>query len=570
MASIEQAPRLALALAVLVAAGLIGVPRVWRSVLLTPALVVAGSLVFYAALALSGLNLEQARAEGMLMAPLASASSPPAAIVKGLPLVRWDVLAGEWHHLAIIAVVVLIAVPLNTASIEVETGQDADFDREFRVSGIANVVAGIVGGMPGYASVSRTSLNFKAGATSRAAGIWCGLLILAVTFAFTPVLTYLPKPVLAGLLVALSYGMVREWLWDSFFRLPLSEYVLILAITALIVGPGLVPGFGFGILASTVLFVYRYGRARHVRHGFSASQHSSNKERPVPHIASLRRRGEAARVLSLQGYLFFGSAIGIVDSCRQLIEREGVQYLLLDFRLVEGIDISASSAFAKLYQVCRRRSGQLLLTGLGEPVRHLLDRTGLLALPGLHVLPDLDRGLEWIEDQLLAGDPLPAEAGGCDSDLHVLLQQNLTAEALDVVLNMCNTISFSPGEALFRRNDPGDSLYLIERGQVSVMLPFEDGQPARLGSSGAGTVVGEGAVHAAAALRRRHRRHHLPGPPAYTRRAGHDAARLPGRGAPVPQVDREDPGWSAGSRQQPSQGPVVGVWRAVAAGPSVP
>jgi len=77
----------------------------------------------------------------------------------------------------------------------------------------------------------------------------------------------------------------------------------------------------------------------------------------------------------------------------------------------------------------------------------------------------------------------------------VLLRQNLTAEALDVVLNMCNTISFSPGEALFRRNDPGDSLYLIERGQVSVMLPFEDGQPARLGSSGAGTVVGEMALY---------------------------------------------------------------------------
>jgi SulP family sulfate permease len=51
------------------------------------------------------------------------------------------------------------------------------------------------------------------------------------------------------------------------------------------------------------------------------------------------------------------------------------------------------------------------------------------------------------------------------------------------------------GEALFLHGEPGDAMYLVERGRVTVSLPLAGGRSVRLRSYGAGTIVGEMAVY---------------------------------------------------------------------------
>jgi len=102
--------------------------------------------------------------------------------------VRWDGLLDQWQNFLAMTVIVVVTILLNATGLELATRRDVDFDRELRINGIANILSGLTGGMVGYLSFSRTSLNFRAGALSRLAGVWTAILCLGVTFWFTPAL----------------------------------------------------------------------------------------------------------------------------------------------------------------------------------------------------------------------------------------------------------------------------------------------------------------------------------------------------------------------------------------------
>lgn len=500
--ALADAPALAWATTLLVATALVVLPRLIRHVLLVPAIIVAGIAVFYAGLALSGGDVETAWAGGLLIRPLDGAGfTLPGVLPSGD---AWGALRSEWRSFLAMVVVVIVTILLNASGLELATRRDVDLDRELRANGVANIASGFAGGMVGYLSLSRSLLNVQAGAVSRAAGVWAAILSAGVAFAFTPALFYVPRPLLAGLLLYLGLALLREWLWDAFFKLPLHEYTLIVGILVLIAARDIITGVVAGLLVASVFFAYSYSRADYIRHNLSASTHRSNKERSLADMAELQHRGMTARALCLQGYLFFALAAKLVETCRELILRAGVRHLLLDFRMVQGLDASVALAFGKLHQLCARHGVSLTLSGLRPDIEALLSQMRFLPHPEILVVADLDRGLEWIEHRLLtpavaAEDGGPgtsdADTGLAEVNLRHTLAPHFTGNALEVLLGLCETVELPREAVLMRRGEAGDALYFVERGEVSVFVSFGDRQRKRVRTLGAGTVVGEMALY---------------------------------------------------------------------------
>jgi len=492
MPSLATVPMLAWATAVPVALALLIVPRFYKHLLLIPAVIVAGIVVFYAGLWVSGGSLDLARSQGLLMGPIDDAGR--AWQWWSVSTAPWSALVGEWKHLLAMVVVVMVSILLNAAGLELATHREVDLDRELRINGLANLVSGASGGMVGYLQVSRSLLNFQAGAGSRAAGLWMALVCGAVAVFFTSIVAYAPRPVLAGLLLYLGFALLREWLWDAYFKLPLPEYMLIVVILALIASQGIIAGVGFGLLVASGFFAYSYSRTDYIRHNLSSSTHRSNKERSREEMAALRERGGIARALCLQGYLFFVLASSLVDTCRQLITREGVRYLLLDFRMVQGLDASAALGFTKLHQLCARHQVGLVLSGVRPELQTVLRQMRFLPHREISVVEDLDRGLEWIEDRVLE-----AGSGGTgpvrEVSLREMLGEHFSPAALEILLGACQTVELESGATLIRRGDPGDALYFIERGELAVLMALPNEQQKRVRALTPGTVVGEMALY---------------------------------------------------------------------------
>jgi SulP family sulfate permease len=491
--------------ALLAAVALLLVRRWVRHYLVMPAVLAASVLVFYLCLAAGGMGLAEARAQGLLFEPLGAVPLEPP--FTSLPsAIEWTALLGQWRNWLALAFVTVLTILLNSTGLELATGHDVDFDRELRVNGAANLVSGALGGLTGYVSLSRSLLNFQAGATARWAGVWTAALCLGACFLFTPVLAFVPRPVLAGLLLYLACDLFREWVWSAAFKLPRLEYALSLAILCLIAFQGIVVGVAVGLVVAMMLFAISYGRASPIRHAFSCATLRSNKERSLEEAALLREHGHRARAFCLQGYLFFGTSSAVVEKCREAMEREGARCVLLDFRMAQGLDASATLSFTKLEQLCARSKTQLLFSGLRAEAEAVLRQTRFLPRPAVTECPDLDRGLEWMEEFILteawgAAQTISERPGRIPSVTRLeanwkrMFGEHFTPEALAALTSCLETVELREGQALFEQGDPGDALFFIERGRLSVLLRLEEGLVKRLRTFGPGTVVGEMAVY---------------------------------------------------------------------------
>ena len=182
-----------------------------------------------------------------------------------------------------------------------------------------------------------------------------------------------------------------------------------------------------------------------------------------------------------------------------------MRYLILDLRRVTGLDSSAVISLVKCRQIAEAQSITLVLTHVAEAVQRCFERDGLLGSDGtVRVFSDLDHGLEWCEEELLAAERITA--------LHVPV--TLSAQLADSGFKRADTarlreflerIEFAEGEVLLRQGEAADKLYFIEGGTVSVYLEMERGQRVRLRTLGLGTAVGElglylGTTHTASVI----------------------------------------------------------------------
>jgi SulP family sulfate permease len=264
---------------------------------------------------------------------------------------------------------------------------------------------------------------------------------------------------------------------------------------------GIVAGVLLGVIAACLLFVVRYGRVNCFRLEFDGRGRRSNVERTVDESRALDGEARALYGVALQGFLFFGTAYSILTHIRARLEasadapdaRPGVRFVLVDFARVHGVDASSTASFVRLRQACARANAQLVLTGLSPALKAWFAKgiTDTKGASGPHEFADLDNGLEWIETQMLrALKPSQAtRAGGFASTL---------PDTLDALRPHLDTLALAPGEYVFRQADPGDSIYFVETGRVTVALSVGEGRTLRLRSFGAGTIVGEMAVYTGA------------------------------------------------------------------------
>lgn len=481
MAKLAATGAFALALALL---------RRFRHPLALPATLAAAVVISHLGLALAGLSGEAARAGGWLFA-----EPPPATLWKPwLPAVwsaiHWPTMLALLPDMLAVLVVTALAVLMATSTLEVVAGEDADLNRELRAEGCAALAAAALGGLVGGLSTSRSMVNRAAGGTGRLSGLTCGL-VAAVLVAVdgSALIAQVPKLVVGGLLAHL--GIQFLWTWTIAVRreLGLVDWLTVCAIVLVIARYGYVPGVGLGVLAGCLIFAVRYARTPIVKHRMSLAERRSNVDRSPTASITLSRLGAVVPILQLQGFVFFGSAYRLHEQVKALLPVS--RAVVLDFKLVSGLDSSATLSFRKMAQAAAAAKVLLLLAGLSASCRRDLEHAGLLAgdLP-VESRATLDHALERCEELLLAD--AEAQALLRHDTFQDWLARQLGADAVAArVLEAATRLELESGAPLCRQGDPSDTLLLVERGRVSVVLNLGSPSPVRLRVMDGQAVLGE-------------------------------------------------------------------------------
>jgi len=471
--------------ALVVAVSLFVLSRRVHHFLVIPGVLIGAMVGFHLARVACGLDVTAARELGMLLAPLQVGEWTHAG---NFPYreIRWDLLFHHGKDFAAMTTVAIITALLNTTSLELASGIESDADRELKSLGLANLLVGVCGGMVSVNSFSRSILNRNAGANSPWATRGCAALILAIMLLVPGAIGLLPKPVLTGLILFLGVTMLVAWTIDARRTMPASEHLIVLTIIVIVAWLGMVPGVVLGLVIACVSFVFTLSRSPTIRGDFTLRDRRSNVERPAPQAEILLAQGDAMRGFALQGFLFFGTTTRVLDEVRAALHK--TRFVLLDFRLVQGIDGSSGVALKKLKSLCQESRIPLGLAGLSPDVQATLHRGNFgLDDPQLHLFPDLDRALEWCEDRLIA-EAIPHSA------LLAAFSGVLTSDEVSYLLSHFDRVHVAAGALLLRQGDASDSMFIVEQGRVSVYLHVDEGDARRLirlRTYSVGTVVGE-------------------------------------------------------------------------------
>lgn len=480
-----------LAVAVAIALLLHALNRRLRSPLVIPLAVIVLVLGFQAVRVLLGLSIEQLAGTGWLL-PIRAGQSfnepLPLVLQQGFEQIDWAVLWSPAMAFPGLFVVMLLAILVKSTALELSRGHDIDLNRELRSVGLQNMLAGPVGGLPGYLSTSSTLLADRMGPAHRGVSLGA-VLISALLLVFgDQVVAAVPTPLLGGLLLWISADLLFYWIVRARQQLALAEYVVVLLILGLILVAGFTWGLVLGLACAVGVFVAQYSRSDVIRHALTGSEYQSHLDRSEWRIEALRELGGAILIVRVQGFLFFGTSEQLRHRILALIAEadQPVTDVILDSHWVTGIDAAAVSSFQRLLQAFQHQGVALVMTRTPASVRQSLEAAALNA-PRLSFEDDPEQALYGCENALLQRhrpeqqrlERIPLRTG-----LEQLLGDGAGADAFARWF-ACQTLA--PGETLVRHDAVADTLYLVESGRAVVRSP--DGL--LVAGLGPGAVIGE-------------------------------------------------------------------------------
>ncbi len=252
-----------------------------------------------------------------------------------------------------LAAVGLLESWMTAQIVDEMTDTSSDKNRESKGQGIANIVAGLFGGMAGCAMIGQSVINVKSGGRGRLSTLLAGIFLLILLVVLGPWVKQIPMPALVAVMVMVSIGTFS---WASFKNLHLhpksSSIVMVSTVLVVVFTHNLAIGVGVGVLLSGIFFARKVSQVLRVRSVLE---------------------GEC-RSYTVTGQLFFASADAFV---KQYDFKEVLSKVRIDVTHAHFWDLTAVAALDKVVLKFRREGAEVEITGLNEASATLVDRLGV-------------------------------------------------------------------------------------------------------------------------------------------------------------------------------------------------
>lgn len=251
-------------------------------------------------------------------------------------------------------------------------GERLHADHELLGLGAANLASSLSGGFAVTGSMSRSSVNYAAGANTPLASLITAALMTILLCTPTAWMSPLPMATLAATIIIGVLGMLdfdtprQAWRYD---RGDALAWLVTLSGVLLL---GVEEGVVLGLILSLGTVIARASRPHLAIIGrIPGTQHFRNITRyqteTLPHLLMLR----------IDAGLFFGNAEAVTDQIQQTVQPEH-RHVLLALSAVNQIDTTGLYALSELNRVLQQRGVQLHLSEVKGPIMDRLKQTDLL------------------------------------------------------------------------------------------------------------------------------------------------------------------------------------------------
>ncbi len=285
-------------------------------------------------------------------------SALPAFSLPDIPL-TWETLRIILPYSLPLAVVGLLESLMTATIVDDYTDTASDKNRECKGQGMANIVAGLFGGMAGCAMIGQTVINVKSGGRGRLSTFWAGLFLLILVVLLGRWVSQIPMAALVAVMIMVSIGTFS---WASIKNVrvyPWTATFVTFTTVAVVVGThNLALGVGVGVLLSALCFAARIARLLHV-------------------TSRLVAEG-AERIYHVRGQLFFASTTAFTAA---FDFREKLRKVTLDVTHSHFWDTTSINALDKVVIKFREQGTAVEIVGLNAQSKAIVERLAIYDKP---------------------------------------------------------------------------------------------------------------------------------------------------------------------------------------------
>ena len=299
-------------------------------------------------------------------------------VAGGLPGLNLATSSAHWQPLLqpalLIGFMIFLISMSGAQTLALKRGEKLASNAELVGLGAANIGSALSGGFPVTGSISRSAVNFAAGANSQLASIITAVLLGVALVAPNGWLALLPLPVLAATIIVAVLGMLDLSLLRTAWHYDRADAAALVATAAGVLGLGVEAGVVVGVALSMGALIWRASRPHIAVLGrIAGTEHFRNIDRYSAATAP------GLLMLRVDAGLFFGNVEAVNERIEdELAAHPATRHLVLVLSAVNAIDTSALFGLKELNASLCQRGVLLHLAEVKGPVMDRLKQSDLL------------------------------------------------------------------------------------------------------------------------------------------------------------------------------------------------
>lgn len=261
-------------------------------------------------------------------------------------------------------------------------GEKLDANQEFVAIGMANISAGLLTGFPAALSASRTAVADQMGGKSQWVGLFASALTIVFLLFLTPLLAPLPTVALGAIIIVSVFGLIDVPAFRFLRQVRPAEFWLAVVTALGVLTVGVLQGILVAVMLSLVNIIYHISRPHDALLDKVEASGGTVYRGVADGETALTEPGLV--VYRFDAPLVFANAAFFSERLGELVANagEGLKCVVLDSEAISDFDSTAAETLENLDVELDSRGVDLWIARANEPLRDLLQTTGLMTRIG--------------------------------------------------------------------------------------------------------------------------------------------------------------------------------------------
>ncbi len=298
-----------------------------------------------------------------------------------VPKLAWaDIRALFPTALTLAIITFMEAISVSKAMAEKHKASRLDAHQELIALGMANITGALFQSFPSSGGLSRSAINEQAGARTNLAALISAAVVALTLLFFTDWFYYLPKAVLAAIILVSVYKLIRFDYPLRLWRHMKDEFVVYALTFFITLGIGIIEGIVTGVFSALLALIYR---TAHPHIAELALVEGTKHYKNVLRFSNVIRRRDVL-ILRFDAQLYFGNVDYFKSRLSEMVRQKGedLRLVVLSSGTINHIDATALVVLEDIIKNLQDRGIVFYLAGTRGPTRDMLYRSGLIDILG--------------------------------------------------------------------------------------------------------------------------------------------------------------------------------------------